>query len=91
MFCMEATFSIKANEFDEDLFKHIKGLLTRKKDLVVTISIGEEYSKGILRNETREEYFTRLDNAIKNFNSGYGKSFNEEELDNFSKQLLNEP
>ncbi|HEX5150019.1 MAG TPA: hypothetical protein VFW07_01150 [Parafilimonas sp.] len=88
---MEATFSIKASEFDEALFEYIKGLLKRKEDLIVTISIGEQSSKGFLRNETRKEYFDRLDKAIKNLNSGYGKSFSEEELDNFSKQLLNEP
>ena len=88
---MEAVFHIKADEFDERFFNQIKSLLNTKENLEITIAISEEQSKGILRKETREEYFNRLNTAIENLNKGIGVSLTEEEFENFSKQLLNEP
>ena len=88
---MEAVFHVKANEFDETFFKQLKSLLNSKKDLEVTIAISEGQSKGILRNETREEYFARLNKAIDNLGKGQGVSFTVDEFEEFSKQLLNEP
>lgn len=88
---MEAVFHIKANEFDESLFNHIKSLLKSKKNLEIMIAISEEQSKGILRKETREEYFPRLDEAIDSLKKGKGERFTLEEFEDFSKQLLNEP
>ena len=70
---MEAVFIVKPDEFDENLFKQIKSLLNAKNNLEITISINEQ-SKGILRKETREEYFARLDNAIKNLRENVKKS-----------------
>lgn len=57
---MEAIFHIKADEFDENFFNQIKSLLKAKKNLEITIAISDEQSKGILRKETRGEYFARL-------------------------------
>ena len=69
---MDAVFHIKGNEFAENLFRQIKALLMSNKSLEVTIAIGEAGSKGILRKQTREEYFIRLDKAIGNLNAGKG-------------------
>ncbi len=88
---MDAVFRIKSSEFDEHLISQIKELLKRKNNLVITIAISEKPAKGILRKETREEYFARLDNSIDNINNGKGVTFTAEEFDVFSKQLLNEP
>ena len=55
------------------------------------IAISEEHSEGILRKETREEYFARLDKAIDSLKKENGVSFTLEEFEDFSKQLLNEP
>lgn len=88
---MDAVFRIKASEFDEYLINQIKELLKRKNNLEITIAISEAPEKGILRQETREEYFARLDKSIENINNGKGIVFTAEEFDNFSKQLLNEP
>jgi hypothetical protein len=84
---MEAVFHITANEFDESFFNQIKSLLKSKKNLEITIAISEAQSKGILRKETREEYFARLDKAIDNLNKGDGVSFTKEEFEDFSKQI----
>lgn len=88
---MDAVFRIKGSEFDEKFFKQIQSFLKWKDNLEITIAISEEQSKGILRKESREEYFDRLDKAISNLNGGSGVSFTGEEFEDFSKQLLNEP
>jgi hypothetical protein len=87
---MDVVFRIKANEFDENLISQIKTLLKRKRNLEITIAISEEPSKGILRKETREEYFTRLDSTIDRLKEGKGVNFNADEFEELSKQLLSE-
>ncbi len=88
---MEAVFIVKPDEFDENLFEQIKFLLSSKNNLEITISINETQSKGILRKESREEYFTRLDKAIKNLKENKGVPFTTQEFEEFSQNLLNEP
>ena len=88
---MEAIFRIKASEFNEQLINQIKSLLKSKSNLELTIAITEESSTGILRKETREEYFSRLDGAIHSLNNQQGVSYSSEGFEGFSKQMLNEP
>ena len=88
---MKVVFRMKANEFDESFFEQIKAILKAKKNLEITIAITDEQSKGILRKESREEYFARLDKAIDNLDKGRGVNFSREEFEDFSKNLLNEP
>ena len=88
---MEAVFHIKPSEFDESFFNEIKSLLKSKKDLEIMIAISEDEPNGILRKETRQEYFARIDKAIENLKKGHCLEFTREELEDFSKQLLNEP
>jgi hypothetical protein len=88
---MDAVYRIKASEFDDFFINQIKELLKRKNNLEITIAISEEPSRGILRKETREEYFARLDKAIENIDNAKGVAFTDEGIVEFSKQLLNEP
>ncbi|WP_276504871.1 hypothetical protein [Terrimonas pollutisoli] len=78
---MDAVFHIKAGEFDENFFNQLKSLLKSKKNLEITIAISEEQSKDILRKETKEEYFSRLNRAIDNLNKGKAISFTSKEFD----------
>ncbi len=87
---MEAVFIVNSNEFDESLFNKIQSIVNSKKNLEIIISINEE-SKGVLRQETREEYFARLDKAISNLDKGEEAHFTTEEFEDFSMHLLNEP
>jgi len=87
---MTTTIELKANEFDEEAFLRIKSFLTDKSNARVLISIDED-PKSFPLKETKEEYFKRLDKAIKNVEEGKVTSFTWEEFEDFSKQLLNEP
>jgi hypothetical protein len=75
---MEATIKVSAEEFNEELFMRIRGLLNQRADLQVTISINNE-------NEA-------LQRAIQNVeNSNSLTYFSISEYEDFKKQLLNEP
>lgn len=88
---MEALFKIPASEFDEKLFKKIQSLLTGNPDEEVSISVHISNAKGILRQETREEYFERLLAAKANLDKGVSSvSFTPAELKQLEKQLLGE-
>jgi hypothetical protein len=65
---MDAVFRVKANEFDEKLFQQIKNFLVLKNNLEITISISDP-STGILRQETKQEYFNRLLKAKENLDN----------------------
>ena len=88
---MDALFKIPVSEFDENLFKRIQAMLTGDPDEEVTLSVHISNSKGILRHETKEEYFERLLQAKNDVERRIDTvSFNMSELGNLEKQLLRE-
>ena len=87
---MTTTIELTAREFDEEAFSRIKSFLTNKSDARVLISI-DDSPKDFAIKETKEEYFNRLDKAIKNAEQGKTVRFTWNEFDDFTKQLLNEP
>ena len=58
---MEAVLRIQSSEFTDELIEKIKALVRGKEHSEITISITESASRGILRKETREEYFERFE------------------------------
>jgi hypothetical protein len=90
-FFMDAVFRLKASEFDESFFSQVKSIIKANKDVEITISITDTGAKGILRNESRDEYFSRLDKSIANLEKGQIITYTPEGFDDFSRQLLNEP
>lgn len=88
---MEALFKIPASEFDEKLFKRIQSLLTGNPDEEVSISVHISNSKGVLRHETKEQYFERLLQAKNDVERRIDTvSFKVSELKTLEKHLLNE-
>ncbi len=88
---MDAVFRVKANEFDENFFYQIKNLLSLKNNLEVTISISEPFN-GVLRLETKQEYFERLLKAKENLNNNSQVvSYPSNQFKEFEKFLMNEP
>ncbi|WP_353720425.1 hypothetical protein [Dyadobacter sp. 676] len=67
---MEAVLRIQSSEFTDELIEKIKALVRGKENSEITISISDRASKGFLREETREEYFERLEKGIENFEKG---------------------
>jgi hypothetical protein len=87
---MEAVLKIKSSEFTDELISKIKALLSVSKDSEVTISITDKSSPGILRDESREEYFSRLDKSIDDFEKGNVVSFSGDSFEQFVKHIAQE-
>jgi len=87
---MEAILKVKSSEFTDELVGKIKHILTNMKDAELTISISEYKDMGNLRDESKKEYFNRLDKGIKNFENGNVITFDGDSFESFSKHLLNE-
>lgn len=84
---MEAVLRIQSSEFTDELIEKIKALVRGKEHSEITISITESASRGILRKETREEYFERLEGALENFEKGNVVTFSGDSFELFSKRL----
>ncbi|GEM_PF-952430 len=60
----QATFTITGAEFNLELIEKIKGLFNGNGEVEIQITIRPK-KRAFLRKETREEYFARLDQSIK--------------------------
>lgn len=88
---MDAVIKVPAGEFTKELFEKIKSLIDDENDLEITISV-TNISKGILRNETKEEHIERLLKAKNNLDNNRNlKAFTAEEFEDFKNLILNEP
>jgi hypothetical protein len=87
---MEAVLRVQPSEFTDDLINKIRTLLKGAENSEITISITEKPSQGMLRNESREEYFSRLENSLKHLENGNVITFNGDSFEHFAKHLANE-
>ncbi|MCE7067043.1 hypothetical protein [Dyadobacter sp. CY326] len=87
---MEALLRVRSSEFTDELINKIRTLLSGSQDSEITISITEKPSSGILRLETRDEYFSRLDKSLENLEKGNVITFNGDAFDQFARHLGNE-
>jgi hypothetical protein len=72
---MVATLRIQSSEFTDELIDKIKSLVRGREHSEITINISDEASRGFAprgfhRNETREEYFARLEKGIEDLEKG---------------------
>jgi len=84
---MEAVLRVQSSEFTDELINKIKILLSGTKNSEITISIIERQSDGILREETREQYFARLDKSIENFENGNVITFSGDTFEQFTRHI----
>lgn len=84
---MEAVLKVQSSEFTDELISKIKALLSGTKNTEITISITEKSLAGILREETREQYFARLDKSIENFEKGNVITFSGDTFEQFARLL----
>lgn len=89
---METIIKIQPAEFTNKLLENIQKMLKGKKNAEITISIQDKPArKKYLRQESRDEYFARLNESIKQLEKGNVISFTAESFDEFSRITLNEP
>ncbi len=88
---METVIKIHPSELTGSLLENIRKFLSGKKDAEITISIHDKPAKSYLREETREQYFARLNESIKQLEKGNVITFTAESFDEFSRITLNEP
>ncbi len=82
---VQATFTISAEDFNDEIFDKIKTYL-KGQQAFVTISIQKEPSASP-KKETREEYFEKLDKSIAELERGENiVSFTVEEFQKFTKK-----
>jgi hypothetical protein len=87
---MEAVLRVQPSEFTDELISKIRALMSGLKDGEITISISEKPSAGVLRFETKEEYFSRLDKSLDNLEKGNVITFNGNTFEQFAQHLANE-
>ena len=85
--CMAISVIVAVEPVADELIEKIKALVRGKENSEITISISDQASKGILREETREEYFQRLEKAVENFEKSNVVTFSGDSFELFSKHL----
>jgi len=87
---METIIKVNSAELNKSLLDKIKKFIGNKEDAEITISINDSVSKGYLRNESRDQYFARLNKSIENAEQGNVISFTAKEFEDFSARLLHQ-
>jgi hypothetical protein len=82
---MDALIKIPSSEFNEEVFKKIKSLIKSFGDSEVTIAVSNSGSTP--REESKEEYWTRLNKSIADIEDGKGVVFTMAELDNYIHEM----
>jgi len=83
---MESSFTLRVSELDSDFVKTIKRLFSKEREVTITISSATDF--GLHAIETKEEYFSRLEKALKNIEQGKGIVISEHDFDKTVAGLL---
>lgn len=87
---METIIKINPSELNESLLDKIRNLISGKENAEIIISVQDTPPKKYLRNETRDEYFARLNKSIEQLEKGNVISFSKDAWKEFSDNTLNE-
>jgi hypothetical protein len=83
---MDALFKIPSSEFNEEVFKKIKSLIKSLGNAEITIAINNKPGDSF-RNESKEEYWIRLNKSITDIEQGNGIVFTMDELENYIHEM----
>ena len=86
---MEAVFKIKGKEFNQDVFERIKLFVQDGDFSEIVISFRPKKKANRIKKETKEEYFGKLQTAIKDAADGNVVSFTVEEFDKSNEKYSN--
>ena len=87
---MEAVIKLTDGNFDDAFLQSLKRMFEGRKDLEITISVKNKPASAYLVEESRAEYFSKLDKAIKDVEAGNVVSFTGEEFEAFVKEKFQE-
>jgi len=79
---MDALIKIPSSEFNEDVFKKIKSLIKSFDNAEVTIAVSN-IPGNFSRNESKEEYWNRINKSVVDIEQGKGIVFTMDELENY--------
>ncbi len=83
---METSLRIKVSELDMRLIERIKALFGQDREITLTIKDASDF--GLTAKETKDQYFARLEKAIKNLEQGRKVELSETDLDELAFQRL---
>jgi len=79
---MDALIKIPSSEFNEEVFKKIRSLIKSFDNAEVTIAV-TNVPGNLFRNESKEEYWSRLNKSVVDIEQGKGIVFTMDELENY--------
>lgn len=82
---MQTTLRLKVSELDSDFVHAIKALFKKDREIEITISSTADF--GLNKTETKEEYLTRLRNAVENIENGRVVSLSGKEFEDLNQKL----
>jgi hypothetical protein len=85
---MDAVIKVSPEEFDENLFAKVKSLLKNSADSKVIIEIASK-NKNLLE-DPASEYWTKINQSIKDLENGKGVVFTMEELEEYVNKQFSE-
>jgi hypothetical protein len=83
---MDALIKIPSSEFNEEVFKKIKALIKSIGNAEVTIAVSNK-SDDIFRNESKDEYWKRLNRSVLDIEQGKGTVFTMTELEEYIHKM----
>jgi hypothetical protein len=84
---METVFRIKTSELDSEFIKAVRALFSGEREIEITVS--PTSGSTLMAEESREEYFSRLEKAAKEVGKGKVVRFSSEEFKALSNKLDN--
>jgi len=82
---MDATFRISLSELTPGFIADLRSIFRENQEVNVTIEPVNDF--GLNRRETKEEYFMRINEVLKNLEEGRSVAYSEEEFDQFVENL----
>jgi hypothetical protein len=84
---METVIRIRTNELTPDFLNKIKALFNKEEELEISISPVSDF--GLNKKESREEYVSRINKAIRNLDKQTSNvSLSDSDFENLTNDLL---
>ncbi|MCW5900691.1 MAG: hypothetical protein KIT10_15650 [Flavobacteriales bacterium] len=83
---METSLRLKVSELDAQLIDRIKKLFGKDREITLTIQSATDF--GLSKAESRKDYLSRLERAIKNIEAGEKVVLTEAQLDELVLQRM---